>query len=609
MFKFLAPTAWLSFVYLLSLAAPADNAQAYKHVKVLSPVLAANRQVGELRDALATTQIKPQPKQQPVAAKHGRGRKVDQKLVNAKRALSVAKYGGWLKSLPKVTANDYDSRTLGRIPPVLDQGQCGTCWLFSGMASVDVSLIMAGYGPNDGSFLGSEQNFLDCWSSGGCDGDDNTTVLAALKVKGIATTADYGPYQASKRSCKNTSSMKTYMIQDWLFVTTIDQQGVANPQDIMNAVAKFGFVGCGVAADDAFEAYTSGVFAGSGAVEIDHDVGIVGWHIDPSNPANNYWIVRNSWSKTWGEQGYIRMLWTANKIGTEAVASFATSIAPVPPTPPTPPTPPPAGPAITSPLSSTAYVGQSYSYAITANNSPVAFVAIGLPAGLACNPTTGVISGTATAVGTSLVQIDAVGTTVATGTLTLTASNAMGPVTVTLTPDQVQQVISQSGVVTIHKDMSIKDLVDAFQKCLDEKSKSIEPPLLKLKKEPEHGSDQVRPDMQFSGSADIPPATSVSYERGTKYGVGQPGRERSYLSGRGRMPGEMPRQGESEGLHGQRGGNSFGLPHDLGNHHRAFFDGSSWGRLGQPASPYQRDSGVASDADSAPDTDTGMNGG
>ncbi|MCK6491156.1 MAG: Ig domain-containing protein [Planctomycetes bacterium] len=51
-------------------------------------------------------------------------------------------------------------------------------------------------------------------------------------------------------------------------------------------------------------------------------------------------------------------------------------------------------PAITSPLSASATVGVPFSYGITASNSPTAFSASGLPAGLALDAASGLISGT-----------------------------------------------------------------------------------------------------------------------------------------------------------------------------------------------------------------------
>ena len=66
-----------------------------------------------------------------------------------------------------------------------------------------------------------------------------------------------------------------------------------------------------------------------------------------------------------------------------------------------------ATPAITSTLSATATVGSSFSYTITATNSPTSFSASPLPAGLSVDTSTGVISGTPTAIGATSTTIGA----------------------------------------------------------------------------------------------------------------------------------------------------------------------------------------------------------
>src|SRR5205823_3619266 len=67
----------------------------------------------------------------------------------------------------------------------------------------------------------------------------------------------------------------------------------------------------------------------------------------------------------------------------------------------------PPKPVITSPLTATGQVGVAFSYQITATNNPTSFNATGLPAGLSVNTTTGLISGTPTTAGTSIVTISA----------------------------------------------------------------------------------------------------------------------------------------------------------------------------------------------------------
>lgn len=232
-------------------------------------------------------------------------------------ALSHAKHGDRLKGMRAVPLPaQWDSRAHGIIGPIKDQGQCGSCWNFSGTGCVEVAYNKAGIGGGANSFILSEEYSLSCCRNGGCNGDDNTTVLDWAKAHGLPLTGDYGPYKASPGKCHYKHKMQLYKIDDWGFADGNGGQGVTPTPDIKSAIMQYGAVGCAVAADDAFQAYTSGVFKStqSDPNQIDHDVMLVGW-----DDAVSAWILRNTWSASWGEQGYMRIAYGANLIGTESV--------------------------------------------------------------------------------------------------------------------------------------------------------------------------------------------------------------------------------------------------------------------------------------------------
>jgi C1A family cysteine protease len=233
----------------------------------------------------------------------------------------------------------YDARAAGLIPPIKDQGQCGDCWNFSGTFAAEVANVAGGNGTADAVNF-SEQSVLDCGSNGGCDGDWPETALEQARNSGLANTAEY-PYQGGPSgTCRNVPHPN--VVGGYGYVA--GQDLVPSVEAITTAILTYGGVAVAVAADDAFQQYTGGVFAGSGATEIDHAVGLVGWVDDAAVPGGGYWILRNSWGTAWGESGYMRIAYGANQVGYGAMWAQAgppnPAPAPTPPAPPAPPVPP-----------------------------------------------------------------------------------------------------------------------------------------------------------------------------------------------------------------------------------------------------------------------------
>jgi len=81
-------------------------------------------------------------------------------------------------------------------------------------------------------------------------------------------------------------------------------------QPVMAAVATLGPMIINVDASS-WSDYESGVFDGCNQAQpdIDHVVQLVGYGNDTQY--GTYWLVRNSWSPSWGENGYIRLRRTA----------------------------------------------------------------------------------------------------------------------------------------------------------------------------------------------------------------------------------------------------------------------------------------------------------
>lgn len=246
-------------------------------------------------------------------------------------ALSARKHRALMASL---MAQDippaFDCRDKGWVGPVKNQANCGSCWDFSGTCVVESAYYVAGVHPNDGSMAMSEEYTLSCGQNGGCNGDDNTTVLEWAKKTGLVLSKDYGPYTANAGRCAFKQSMTLYKLDDWGFCDPNASQSYESVTDtayIKAMMLKYGPIGCAIAADDAFSnASPNGVFDRTTSTGIDHDVVLVGW--DDSKGSKGAWILRNSWDKSWCNGGYCWIGYGVNKVGTEAVWGHINASAP-----------------------------------------------------------------------------------------------------------------------------------------------------------------------------------------------------------------------------------------------------------------------------------------
>jgi len=110
------------------------------------------------------------------------------------------------------------------------------------------------------------------------------------------------PYAGRDSACDASKVGQKSIVTDGFVQLPINDYNA-----LMNAVTNIGPVAISVDATN-FHLYKSGVFngiKGKCGSTINHAVTAVGYGTDAK--LGNYWIVRNSWAKSFGEQGYIRI--------------------------------------------------------------------------------------------------------------------------------------------------------------------------------------------------------------------------------------------------------------------------------------------------------------
>lgn len=196
--------------------------------------------------------------------------------------------------------DSYDWRDHGVVNPVKNQGQCGSCWAFSTIASSE-----SAYAIKTGSLLSfSEQNIIDCATNcNGCNGGwpfNAFTFILENQNGHFISESDY-PYIGVADSCHFDESKVVGEITQRVKVE------FDNEIDLKEKIATVGVASVCISANNAqFMSYTSGILDDTlcNQIILDHAVAVVGYG---SENSVDYWIVRNSWGEDWGEGGYIRM--------------------------------------------------------------------------------------------------------------------------------------------------------------------------------------------------------------------------------------------------------------------------------------------------------------
>lgn len=192
-----------------------------------------------------------------------------------------------------------DWRTKGIVNAVKNQGQCGSCWAFSAVAALEGAMAQS-TGKLDNY---AEQQLVDCsslYGNHGCNGGLMDNAFKYVMSKGLTVTANY-PYNAVDGKCDTTAvAKKVAHISSYKDVS-------ANDSSALQAAASQRVVSVAIQAN-AIMSYSGGVFDNDACgTQLNHGVSVVGFGTDSAS-GKNFWIVRNSWGATWGEQGYIRMV-------------------------------------------------------------------------------------------------------------------------------------------------------------------------------------------------------------------------------------------------------------------------------------------------------------
>jgi len=216
---------------------------------------------------------------------------------------------------------EVDWRTKDIVTDVKDQKMCGSCWAFSATGSMEGQHALK----TKKLVSLSEQNLVDCSmkeGNHGCFGGLPDYAFKYVKDNGgIDTEASY-PYTAKNgKKCLYNATTSGANLTSWVDVVK------GSEADLQKAVATVGPISVGIdASRPTFHFYKKGVYHDKHCSNhfLDHGVLAVGYGTAKSEDgkhSKDFWLVKNSWGKSWGMDGYINM--ARNKKNACGIATMA----------------------------------------------------------------------------------------------------------------------------------------------------------------------------------------------------------------------------------------------------------------------------------------------
>jgi len=194
--------------------------------------------------------------------------------------------------------NNIDWRQQGLVTGVKNQGRCGSCYSFSASGALEGAWAKAGHGLQELS----ESQIVDCsgrYGNHGCQGGRFQSSWQYLQSAGGDESEGAYPYTPRQGYCRFNRGQVVAQVRGY--------QNVRGESSLTSALASVGPVSVAIdASPRSFRQYRGGVFYDPrcSSYRMNHAVLAVGYG---SEGGRDYYLVKNSWSASWGAGGYIKM--------------------------------------------------------------------------------------------------------------------------------------------------------------------------------------------------------------------------------------------------------------------------------------------------------------
>jgi len=218
------------------------------------------------------------------------------------------------------------------VSPVRNQGGCGSCYTFAttGMLEARVRVLTN----NTLQPILSPQHVVSCSEySQGCDGGFNYLVSKFGEDFGIFEEVCY-PYEGTGSACvkpRHCTDKQKWHATNYYYVG--GYFGACSAELIMEELYSNGPLAISFEVYNDFFAYHGGIYFHNSTAsqkysinpweETNHAVLLVGWGEEGGVP---FWTCKNSWDKSFGEEGFFRIARGVDECGIESMAVAATPV-------------------------------------------------------------------------------------------------------------------------------------------------------------------------------------------------------------------------------------------------------------------------------------------
>jgi len=224
------------------------------------------------------------------------------------------------KTSPRVSVpSSFDARTQwpGCVHPVRNQGQCGSCWAFGATESVEDRFCVFSNGSQN--FTLSVEQLVSCNLFGmeGCNGGEPVSALTYISEWGLPLDSCV-PYTAGDGTAPDCASDcedgETYASH---YTIESSMRWHESVEGIQAALMDGPVEACFDVYEDFFN-YAGGVYVYDGQSDLagGHCIEMIGWGHDSTSNLD-YWICKNSWDVTWGNEGFFLIERGVNMCGIE----------------------------------------------------------------------------------------------------------------------------------------------------------------------------------------------------------------------------------------------------------------------------------------------------